>query len=114
MGSIESALRGWRGLAEDLGEWAFYAVAVLLVLALVKRFPYRLFAKTHHWMAAIYLVLAFHTWCCSSSTGRSPWAGLWLCCWRAARYRRCGCCWAGSARSAPRTVSSNRCRPTLR
>ena len=61
MGSIESALRGWRGLAEDLGEWAFYAVAVLLVLALVKRFPYRLFAKTHHWMAAIYLVLAFHT-----------------------------------------------------
>ena len=61
MGSIESALRGWRGLAEDLGEWAFYAVAVLLVLALLKRFPYRLFAKTHHWMAAIYLVLAFHT-----------------------------------------------------
>ena len=55
MGSIESALRGWRGLAEDLGEWAFYAVAVLLVLALVKRFPYRPFAKTHHWMAAIYL-----------------------------------------------------------
>ncbi|MEG1282656.1 MAG: hypothetical protein RSD57_19655 [Comamonas sp.] len=58
---IESALRGWRGLAENLGEWAFYVVAVLLVLALVKRFPYRRFTKTHHWIAVVYLVLAFHS-----------------------------------------------------
>lgn len=60
LGAVESTLRDWRGPAEDLGEWAFYAVVVLLVLALVKRFPYRLFAKTHRWMAAVYLVLAFH------------------------------------------------------
>jgi len=43
-----------------VGEWAFYAVAVLLVLALVKRVPYKLFAKTHTWMAALYLALVFH------------------------------------------------------
>ena len=30
-----------RGLAEDVGEWAFYAAVALIVLALVKRFPYR-------------------------------------------------------------------------
>jgi len=60
MGLVESTLRGWRGLAEDLGEWAFYVAAVLLVLALVKRFPYRWFARTHRWIAVVYLVLAFH------------------------------------------------------
>ena len=37
-----------------------YAVAVLLVLALVA-LSIPAFAKTHHWMAAIYLALAFHT-----------------------------------------------------
>jgi len=60
LGIVESTLRGWRGLAEDLGEWAFYISVALLVLALLKRFPYRWFAKTHRWMAVVYLVLAFH------------------------------------------------------
>ncbi|MGD9597735.1 MAG: ferric reductase-like transmembrane domain-containing protein [Steroidobacteraceae bacterium] len=49
-----------RGTAEGLGEWAFYAVVLLLALALVKRFPYRLFFKTHRLLAVTYLVLAFH------------------------------------------------------
>lgn len=49
-----------RGLAEGLGEWAFYGAAILIVLALVKWFPYRLFHKTHIWLAPIYLVLAYH------------------------------------------------------
>ncbi|MDR1063207.1 MAG: ferric reductase-like transmembrane domain-containing protein [Azoarcus sp.] len=50
----------WRGFAENIGEFAFYAAAALIVLALVKRFPYRWFFKTHRVIAAVYLVLAFH------------------------------------------------------
>ena len=61
MGLIEAALRNWRGTAEVMGEWAFYGAVLLIVLALVKRFPYRLFAQTHKLLAAIYLVLVFHT-----------------------------------------------------
>lgn len=59
-GSIEQLLRSQRGLAETLGEWAFYAAGVLIILALAKRFPYRWFAKTHTILAALYLVLVFH------------------------------------------------------
>lgn len=59
-GMFEQLLRGQRELAEFLGEWTFYAAAVLITLALVKRFPYRLFAKTHTVLAALYLVLVFH------------------------------------------------------
>lgn len=61
LGSVQEWLAGQRGLAESVGEWAFYAAAVLLVLALVRRFPYHLFAKTHVWLAAAYLVLAYHS-----------------------------------------------------
>ena len=60
-GVLQAWLGSQRHLAETVGEWAFYAVAVLLVLALVKRFPYKLFAKTHTWMAALYLALVFHS-----------------------------------------------------
>jgi predicted ferric reductase len=48
-------------LAKELGEWALYALLVLAVLALWKKFPYRYFFKTHRILAVIYLVLAFHT-----------------------------------------------------
>ncbi|SEH56321.1 ferredoxin reductase family protein [Magnetospirillum fulvum] len=58
---VEQLFRDWRGLAESVGEWAFYAAALLIVLALVKRFPYRLFFKTHRLIAVAYLVLVFHT-----------------------------------------------------
>ncbi|VFU10206.1 ferredoxin reductase family protein [Methylocella tundrae] len=49
-----------RGPAGDLGEWAFYAAALLIVLALVQHFPYRLFYKTHRLLAVAYVALAFH------------------------------------------------------
>ncbi|WP_243755415.1 ferric reductase-like transmembrane domain-containing protein [Thiomicrorhabdus sp. 6S3-12] len=58
---IEQWFRDQRGLAESLGEWAFYIAAALMILALVKWFPYQLFKKTHKWLAAVYLVLAFHS-----------------------------------------------------
>lgn len=58
---IADFLRSQRGLAEDLGEWAFYASVVLIVLALLKHFPYRWFFKTHRLLAIVYLVLVFHS-----------------------------------------------------
>ncbi len=54
-------LRAQRGLAESVGEWAFYAAVALIVIALVKRFPYRLFFKTHRLLALAYLALVFHS-----------------------------------------------------
>lgn len=50
-----------RGLAESVGEWAFYAAVLLIVLALIKRFPYRLFQKTHKLIALAYLILVYHS-----------------------------------------------------
>jgi len=61
LGFIEAWLRSQRGFAESVGEWAFYAAVVLIVLALSKRFPYHWFVKTHKWIAAAYLVLVYHS-----------------------------------------------------
>jgi predicted ferric reductase len=58
---IESWLRSQRGFAESVCEWAFYAAAVLIALALVKRFPYHWFVKTHKWIAVAYLALVYHS-----------------------------------------------------
>ncbi len=60
LGVIEGWLGGQRQLAESVGEWAFYAALALLALALIKRFPYHLFRKTHKWLAVAYLVLVYH------------------------------------------------------
>lgn len=49
-----------RGLAEEVGEWAFYAAVLLIALALIRAFPYRLFYKTHRLLAVVYLGLVFH------------------------------------------------------
>ncbi len=49
-----------RHLAESMGEWALYAAVVLMVLALLKWFPYRAFFKTHHLIAVVYLALVWH------------------------------------------------------
>ena len=59
--SIEQWLRGFRGLAEDVGEWVFYAAVVLMVVSLIKRIPYRWFIKLHKWLAVGYLALVFHS-----------------------------------------------------
>ena len=47
--------------AKSMGEWAIYALLLLAILALWKKFPYRYFFKTHRVLAIIYLILAFHT-----------------------------------------------------
>lgn len=53
-------LHGLRGAAETVGEWAFYALVLLLALALLKRFPYRRFFQTHQLLPVVYLALVFH------------------------------------------------------
>jgi predicted ferric reductase len=59
--TIEHFFRSMRHTAESVGEWAFYAALVLMVLALVKFFPYKYFFKTHRFIALAYLALVFHS-----------------------------------------------------
>lgn len=59
-GSLEALFGHFHGLAEDVGEWAFYGAVVLMVLALLKAFPYRRFVQTHKFLAVAYLALVFH------------------------------------------------------
>lgn len=58
---MEQWLRGQRGAAESVGEWAFYALVALTALALIKRFPYHLFTKTHQWLSVIFVVPVYHS-----------------------------------------------------
>ncbi|WP_331374514.1 ferredoxin reductase family protein [Sinorhizobium chiapasense] len=57
---VEAFFSSLRSAAEGWGEWAFYAAALLIALALVHYFPYRLFYKTHRLLAVAYMVLVFH------------------------------------------------------
>lgn len=61
VGFIEELFRSQRGFAESVGEWAFYAAAALMILALIKRFPYRMFVKTHQLISIAYLALVYHS-----------------------------------------------------
>lgn len=49
-----------RDLAEDMGEWAIYAVLAMIAVTLWKRFPYRPWRFLHQAMPVIYLMLALH------------------------------------------------------
>jgi len=49
-----------RKLAEDMGEWAIYAVLAMLAITLWKKFPYRAWSILHQAMPVLYLMLAFH------------------------------------------------------
>lgn len=49
-----------RDLAEDMGEWAIYALLAMLAITLWKRFPYRIWRTAHRVMPVLYLMLAFH------------------------------------------------------
>ncbi len=59
-GPVEAALRQLREPAEFLGEWAFYAVVLLIAVALIRTIPYGLFRRLHRALPAVYLVLVFH------------------------------------------------------
>ncbi|MDQ2094058.1 ferredoxin reductase family protein [Rhodalgimonas zhirmunskyi] len=58
--ALQQFFNSQRGTAEAVGEWAFYAAAFLIVLALIKRFPYKYFASTHTLIAVAYLALVGH------------------------------------------------------
>ncbi|MDO8878709.1 MAG: ferric reductase-like transmembrane domain-containing protein [Pseudolabrys sp.] len=114
---VEQFFMTLRGAAEGLGEWAFYAAVVLIALALIQRFPYRLFYKTHRWLAVSYLVLVFHS---VVLTKFSYWLtplglaiALLLACGTAAAVivmlRR-----VGTGRQVEGTISNLRYYPTLR
>ncbi|GLU33332.1 ferric reductase [Trinickia caryophylli] len=60
LSTIEAFFRSQRGLAEQIGEWAFYAAVLLIFIALLKSFPYRHFFKTHRLIAIAYLALVYH------------------------------------------------------
>ncbi|SIO48402.1 Predicted ferric reductase [Burkholderia sp. GAS332] len=60
LSAIAHILSNYRGLAASAGEWAFYAAVPLIIVALLKRFPYRHFFKTHRLLTVTYLALAFH------------------------------------------------------
>jgi len=53
-------LEAMRDVAEDLGEFAIYALLVMLVLTLWKRFPFKIWRYLHKVMPVLYLTLAFH------------------------------------------------------
>ena len=57
---LQQALRGQRGMAVVVGEWAFYLAVLMMLLALVRTFPYRYFFKVHRLLAAAFLALARH------------------------------------------------------
>jgi predicted ferric reductase len=58
---IEQTFANLRQSAEQIGEWAFYAAVLLIVIALIQRIPYRFFYQTHKLLAVAYLVLVFHS-----------------------------------------------------
>ncbi len=57
---VEAFFRQQRGLAETMGEWAFYALIVLVLIALIRRIPYGYFRYTHRLMAVVALVFCWH------------------------------------------------------
>ncbi|MDR1423653.1 MAG: ferric reductase-like transmembrane domain-containing protein [Azoarcus sp.] len=60
-GWFEAFTHQMHGPAEVVGEWTFYVAVVLMLIALVKRFPYEHFFTTHRLLAIVFLLLAFHT-----------------------------------------------------
>jgi predicted ferric reductase len=58
--SLQKLFLDQSGLAKTVGEWAFYCTILLIMLALIKKFPYRKFVQTHKILTIVYLALVFH------------------------------------------------------
>jgi predicted ferric reductase len=50
----------WIELAKDVGEWAGYILLALVVIALVRRIPYRWFRLVHKAFGAVFVAGVFH------------------------------------------------------
>jgi predicted ferric reductase len=60
-GSGPALIRTLQGPARGIGQLCFWAALILILLALVKWFPYRQFLRTHRFLAIVYLGLVFHS-----------------------------------------------------
>ena len=58
--NVAGFLHVLRDMAEDMGEWAIYAVLFMLAITLWKKFPYRIWRILHRAMPVLYLMLVFH------------------------------------------------------
>ncbi|MFV0543279.1 MAG: ferric reductase-like transmembrane domain-containing protein [Marinicella pacifica] len=58
--SVSGFVDNMQELAEDLGEWSFYLVAGMVLLSLLKFFPYKFWRYLHRTMPVLYLLLVFH------------------------------------------------------
>lgn len=54
-------LDGFHSLAKDVGEILFYLFAIMLVITLLKKIPYRFWRKIHKVMGLLFLAVLFHT-----------------------------------------------------
>jgi predicted ferric reductase len=61
LSSTEQWLASQRGMAETLGDWAFYGLVILIAVALIRLIPYHFFQKTHWLIAIAYLLLVYHS-----------------------------------------------------
>lgn len=50
----------WISLAKDVGEWAGYILLAMVVIALIRRIPYRWFRLLHKGFGAVFVAGAFH------------------------------------------------------
>jgi predicted ferric reductase len=60
VGAIQAFFNSQRGLAETVGDLPFKIMVILIIIALVKRIPYKFFATTHTLLAVTYLAFVFH------------------------------------------------------
>lgn len=58
--TAEQTLPQFADLASNLGDIGFHLIALLTIVAVIKKIPYRFFAKTHKLMPVAYLLLALH------------------------------------------------------
>ncbi len=58
---LEGLAEMMRHFGKDMGEWAIYLVLPLIVLALWKRIPYRVWRTLHKVMPVLYLMLVAHS-----------------------------------------------------
>ncbi|MCG6200288.1 ferric reductase-like transmembrane domain-containing protein [Psychromonas antarctica] len=59
--TIKGVFSSLRHLAESVGEWGFYLLVLLIIIALLKSIRYSKFLNTHKIMPVVYLLFAFHT-----------------------------------------------------
>ncbi|WP_372881216.1 ferric reductase-like transmembrane domain-containing protein [Psychromonas sp.] len=59
--TIEGMFTSLRHFAESVGEWGFYLLVALIIIALLKTIRYSSFLNTHKIMSVVYLLLVFHS-----------------------------------------------------